>query len=92
MSCSGLFLKLNHRQAKKPSNLSQDHIIEGKSSLLKLSLKGWIRAIAGLLMYDITNRNSFNNISKWLDETKNYAKDTIVLCLVGNKSDLEGIY
>lgn len=50
------------------------------------------RAIAGLLMYDITNRNSFNNINKWLDETKNYAKETIVLCLVGNKSDLEGIF
>ena len=43
-------------------------------------------------MYDITNRNSFNNINKWLDETKNYAKETIVLCLVGNKSDLEGIF
>lgn len=30
-------------------------------------------SIAAVLMYDITNRNSFNSVTKWLEETKNYA-------------------
>jgi len=61
----------------------------GQEAFKSITRSYYRGAIAGLLMYDITNRNSFNNISKWLDETKNFAKETIVLCLVGNKSDLE---
>ena len=30
-------------------------------------------SIAAVLMYDIANRNSFNSVTKWLEETKNYA-------------------
>lgn len=43
-------------------------------------------------MYDVTNRDSFNNIAKWLDETKNYANDKVSLILVGNKTDLDSKY
>lgn len=43
-------------------------------------------------MYDVTSRDSFDNIGKWLEETKNYANDKITLMLVGNKSDLEDKY
>lgn len=42
-----------------------------------------------ILVYDITNRDSYNNIAKWLDETKNYANDKVTVVLVGNKSDLD---
>ena len=45
-----------------------------------------------MLVYDITNRESFNNIGKWLDETKSYANDKITTFLVGNKQDLESKY
>ena len=38
-------------------------------------------------MYDITNRNSFTNLGKWLEETKNYANEKLTIILVGNKSD-----
>jgi Ras-related protein Rab-2A len=30
-------------------------------------------SIAAILMYDTTSRTSFNNLTKWLEETKNYA-------------------
>lgn len=41
-----------------------------------------------LLIYDITNKNSFLNIEKWCDEIRKYAPEDIKILLVGNKSDL----
>ncbi len=43
-------------------------------------------------MYDTTNRISFNNLNKWLEETRNYANDKLTIILVGNKNDLENKY
>jgi GTPase SAR1 family protein len=40
-------------------------------------------------VYDITKRDTFENIEKWLQETENFANEYMVLMLVGNKSDLE---
>jgi len=46
-------------------------------------------AEAGILVYDVTNRSSFENIEKnWFGEIKKASPD-IVLILVGNKIDLE---
>ncbi len=40
-----------------------------------------------ILVYDITNKESFDHLSKWLDET-NENTDNIPLLLLGNKTDL----
>lgn len=45
-----------------------------------------------ILVYDITSRETFNNISKWLDETKSYSNDKITMMLIGNKTDLDFKY
>lgn len=42
-----------------------------------------------LLVYDITNYDSFLSIPKWLNELKKYADHNILVTLVGNKNDLE---
>ncbi|MHA2325437.1 MAG: Rab family GTPase, partial [Promethearchaeota archaeon] len=44
---------------------------------------------AGVIMFDITNKESFNNIRKWYDIINKVALPKIILILVGNKSDLE---
>jgi small GTP-binding protein len=45
-------------------------------------------AVGCLIVYDITNRSSFNNIEKWVNDVKNYSQnDGIVMVLVGNKLD-----
>lgn len=41
-----------------------------------------------IIVYDITNLNSFNNVTKWLTEIERYACENVVKLLVGNKSDL----
>jgi len=41
-----------------------------------------------IIVYDITHRESFQNITTWLDELKKSAPQNCVKLLVGNKSDL----
>jgi len=43
-----------------------------------------------LIVYDITNRESFVNIEKWLTDLQNHAKNEHLLkIIIGNKIDLE---
>ncbi|KAM8999037.1 ras-related protein Rab-37 isoform X1 [Sarcophilus harrisii] len=45
-------------------------------------------AQALLLLYDITNRSSFENIRAWLTEIHEYAQRDVVIMLLGNKADV----
>ncbi|XP_043696143.1 ras-related protein RABA6b-like [Telopea speciosissima] len=45
-------------------------------------------ALGALLVYDITQRISFNNLEKWLREIREYGDSDMVIVLVGNKTDL----
>ena len=47
-----------------------------------------INAEAGMLVYDITRRDTYDNIKKWYDEVTKGAKPNIILILCGNKTDL----
>ena len=48
-----------------------------------------IGAHAVILVYDITNLESFESIQNfWLDEVENYADPGTLLVLVGNKADM----
>ena len=43
-----------------------------------------------VLVYDVTNRGSFDHVQDWLNEISTYCgEDDCVLLLVGNKIDLE---
>ncbi|XP_012302506.1 ras-related protein Rab-37 isoform X4 [Aotus nancymaae] len=45
-------------------------------------------AQALLLLYDITNKASFDNIRAWLTEIHEYAQRDVVIMLLGNKADM----
>ncbi|VDN57530.1 unnamed protein product [Dracunculus medinensis] len=45
-------------------------------------------ADALLLVYDITNRESFQNVRGWLSEIQECAKESAIITLIGNKNDL----
>jgi GTPase SAR1 family protein len=45
-------------------------------------------ALGVLLLYDVTESTSFNNIKNWVKELREHASPHIVAMLVGNKSDL----
>lgn len=61
----------------------------GQETFKSITRSYYRGSIGVVLVYDITNRDSFNNIVKWLDETKNYANDKVTVMLVGNKTDLD---
>ena len=42
-----------------------------------------------LLIFDLTNKSSFNNIKKWLSEVKTYTDHSIKKLLIGNKADMK---
>jgi len=41
-----------------------------------------------VVVYDIANRNSFNNCSKWIDDVRAERGGNVIIVLVGNKTDL----
>nr|CAD7409460.1 unnamed protein product [Timema poppensis] len=52
--------------------------------------RSYYRGAAGaLLVYDITNRESFNALSNWLSDARTLASPNIIILLVGNKKDLD---
>lgn len=41
-----------------------------------------------IVVYDITDLESFNNVKQWLHEIDRYASENVNKLMVGNKSDL----
>ena len=62
--------------------------IGGQEQFEELRRKYASGAKAALLVYDITNRESFNNIKKWRNDLTNFT-DNATFILIGNKVDLE---
>lgn len=46
-------------------------------------------ALGAMLVYDITKRQSFDHVARWLEELRGHADKNLVVMLVGNKTDLE---
>ncbi|NXE41625.1 RAB26 protein, partial [Ptilorrhoa leucosticta] len=65
--------------------------VDGVKVKLQVCLHGpgsiSLAAPALLLLYDVTNKASFDNIQAWLTEIHEYAQQDVVLMLLGNKVD-----
>lgn len=46
------------------------------------------RAMGALLVYDVTNRKSFDNITRWLAEVRDIVGEHCLVMMIGNKIDL----
>jgi Ras-related protein Rab-2A len=78
-------------------------IIESKGTKIKIQIwdtagqeafqsitRSYYRSAAGvLLVFDLTCEESFENVERWFEETQNNGNGAMVVCLVGNKCDLE---
>jgi len=51
--------------------------------------RSYYRGAAGaILVYDITNRDTYNHVSSWLSDARSLANRDIAIILAGNKTDL----
>ncbi|KAI3521149.1 hypothetical protein L1887_10610 [Cichorium endivia] len=48
-------------------------------------------AVGAMLVYDMTKRQTFDHMTRWLEELRGHADKNIVIMLIGNKCDLEGL-
>jgi Ras-related protein Rab-2A len=60
----------------------------GQEAFKSITRSYYRGSIGCLLVYDVTNRTTFENIKNWLDDIKQYAPSNIVVTLIGNKIDL----
>ncbi|KRX08413.1 P-loop containing nucleoside triphosphate hydrolase [Pseudocohnilembus persalinus] len=52
--------------------------------------RGYYRNTAGaIIVYDITRRETFENVIQWIEEAKNNGNQEMMFILIGNKMDLE---
>ena len=64
------------------------HFIAGCERYRAITTGHYRRAEGALLVYDITNKESFNHLGYWLKELKEHTDPNIVIALIGNKVDV----
>merc|ERR1712151_1241857 len=61
----------------------------GQESFRSITRSYYRGAAGALLVYDITRRDTFQHLNRWLEEAKQHAHPNMVILLIGNKNDLE---
>lgn len=61
----------------------------GQESFRSITRSYYRGAAGALLVYDITRRDTFNHLTRWLEEAKQNSNPNMVIMLIGNKSDLD---
>ena len=83
------FSILNKTIQCKQSNVSiQFWDFSGQSQYEKMRAKFYIGTYAAMLMFDVTSKESFDAIDKWIKEVKINTGHNVPIVLVGNKIDL----
>lgn len=61
----------------------------GQESFRSVTRSYYRGACGALLVYDVTRRETFMHISKWVSEARANGNSNMILMLIGNKIDLE---
>jgi len=61
----------------------------GQENFRSITRAYYKNSVCALVVYDISSRDSFNNVMSWIEDCKNQSPKTIFIVLVGNKCDLE---
>ena len=62
----------------------------GQEAFRSITRTYYKSSTCAFIVYDITDKKSFDNIITWLGEVKDMCYKDILICLIGNKCDLEG--
>ena len=61
----------------------------GQERFRSISTGYYKNCVCALIVYDIACRDSFNEISSWIEDCKINSPKTVLMTLIGNKCDLE---
>lgn len=60
----------------------------GQENYRSITRSYYRNTICTFLVYDITNRKSFDDVKVWLEEAQNYGNSNMFFVLIGNKCEL----
>lgn len=61
----------------------------GQENFRSITRAYYKNSVCAIVVYDITNRQSFMNVQDWIDDVRSQSPKTVFIVLVGNKIDLE---
>ena len=61
----------------------------GQENYRSITRAYYRNTICAVLVYDITNRKSFEDIKIWLEEAKTFGNENMYFVLLGNKAEME---
>ena len=61
----------------------------GQEAFRSITRSYYKSSTCAFIVYEITNKKTFNNVVSWLNECREMCYKDILICLVGNKKDLE---
>ena len=61
----------------------------GQESFRSITRSYYKNSTCAFIVYDITNKKSFDNVIIWLKECKDMCYKNILICLIGNKIDMK---
>lgn len=82
---------VRQKKVEVDNSLTVDLAINDTTSeekLGKFTKNYYLDAHGALIVYDLTNQQSFDKLKYWLDELNSNAPRDIVICILGNKADL----
>ena len=83
--------ELNIKKIDIDDNVSAELTIydtTNEQKLGKITKNYYKDAYGAIIVFDLTNKNSFNKVKNWLKEINSNAPRDIVICLLGNKADI----
>ena len=61
----------------------------GQEEFKSITRTYYKNCVCAIIVYDITSRNSFNDITNWIEDCIQSSPKTVLMALIGNKSDLK---
>ena len=61
----------------------------GQENFRSITRAYYKNSVCAMVVYDITNRDSFEHVQNWIQDVKDQSPKTVLIVLVGNKIDLE---
>ena len=81
------------RNIEFDNNISRIQIWDtaGQECFHSITRAYYKNSVCAIIVYDITNQESFNHVKDWVEDVQNSSPKTVLIVLIGNKIDLEDL-